>query len=110
MLERLFALFHHSKNISCAALPCLEVLAILNLSTNEKEEILKTLPSLSFCERKQTCRKSVNDECIFCDHLNIAWPDKSCGPGNIFGFWNINNKIRSFYSRITIDTIDLSHL
>ena len=93
-LEVSYSTFRFSKLLKIGSMPNLKVLLVWpDLPSNEKEELLKTLPHLndSF-ERKIGCKNST-DYC-FCDSLCIAFPNKTCGYGTTN--WKMETKLRYY--------------
>ena len=76
-------------------MPNLKVLRVWGLPTNEKEELIKTLPHLSdYFKRQKGCRRPTNETCI-CDCYCIAFPYQSCASLQN-GFWEIEAKLRYY--------------
>ena len=94
-LEVSYHNFSFPNLLKIASMPNLKVLHIeAGFPTNEKEELLKTLPHLSDSfERKKGCR-STNAPC-FCKSLCIAFPCQSC-VHQLNGFWEIEAKLRYY--------------
>ena len=86
--------FSFPKLLKIASMPNLKVLLVWDLPTNEKEELIKTLPHLSDSfERKKGCRKPINEECV-CDSLCIAFPNKTCALDTTN--WKIEAELRYY--------------
>lgn len=78
-LEVSYSNFSFPNLLKIGSMPNLKVLRVWDLPTNEKEELIKTLPHLSDSfKRKQGCIMSTNETCLFCDSLCIASPYQSC--------------------------------
>ena len=93
-LEVSYSNFSFPNLLKLASMPNLKALHVESgLPTNEKEEILKTLPHLSLSdsfERKKGCITLTNEPC-FCWSLCIAFPYQSCDH-QLNGFWDIKTK------------------
>ena len=80
--------------LKIGSMPNLKFLHVLDLPTNKKEELIKTLPHLSDSfERKKGCRKPTNEECV-CDSLCIAFPNKTCALDTTN--WKIKAELRYY--------------
>ena len=97
-LEVSYSNFSFPNLLKIALMPNLKALHVESgLPTNEKEEILKTLPHLSLIdsfERKEGCIALTNEPC-FCWSLCIAFPYHSCDY-ELNGFWDIETKLRYY--------------
>ena len=81
--------------LKIGSMPNLKFLHVLDLPTNEKEELIKTLPHLSdYFKRKKGCRRPTNETCI-CDCYCIGFPYQSCASLQN-GFWEIEAKLRYY--------------
>ena len=81
--------------LKIGSMPNLKFLHVLDLPTNEKEELIKTLPHLSdYFKRQKGCRRPTNETCI-CDCYCIGFPYQSCASLQN-GFWEIEAKLRYY--------------
>ena len=77
-LEVSYSNFSFPNLLKIGSMPNLKVLCVMKLPTNEKEELIKTLPHLSDSfKRIEGCERSTNKFCL-CDSLCIALPNKTC--------------------------------
>ena len=91
-LEVSYSTFSFPNILKIGSMPNLKVFRVWGLPTNEKEELIKSLPHLSDSKRKKGCKRSTND--CFCDSLCIAFPNKTCAYG--MANWKMESKLRYY--------------